>query len=233
MFLTVLLYTILPVVAAIAGGAAAAYWPPSDRFRSVVQHLAAGVVFAAAAAELLPDVIHANAPWATLVGAVAGVLAMIALEQSEERFGGAGGMTAVAGVDVFVDGFVLGLGFLQGAKEGLLLTIALTVELLFLGLSVAGAFGSDTARSRIVAVTTGIALALPVGAVAGLLLGGLPQHILSGFFAFGLVALLYLVTEELLVEAHEVPDRPWITAMFFVGFLLLLLLADIMESAPA
>ncbi|MGA1860293.1 transporter [Azospirillum sp. 11R-A] len=226
MYQTVLLSTIIPVAAAIGGGAATAYWPPSRRFRSIVQHLAAGVVFAAAAAELLPDVIHANAPWSTLLGATIGVLTMLALEQSEERFGGSVGMTVVAGVDVFVDGFVLGLGFLQGAKEGLLLTIALTVELLFLGLSVAGAFGSDAGKPRVVAVTTGIAMAMPVGAVVGLLLGGLPQTILSGFFAFGLVALLYLVTEELLTEAHEVPDTPMMPVAFFVGFLGLIYLEE-------
>ena len=49
----------------------------------------------------------------------------------------------------------------------------------------------------------------------------------AGVFAFGLMALLYLVTEELLVEAHEAPDKPWITAMFFAGFLLLILLEEI------
>lgn len=58
----------------------------------------------------------------------------------------------------------------------------------------------------------------------------LPGPVVTGFLVFGLVALLYLVTEELRVEAHEVPDRPWIAAVFFVGFLLLLLLADIMET---
>jgi ZIP family zinc transporter len=33
------------------------------------------------------------------------------------------------------------------------------------------------------------------------------------------VALLYLVTEELLVEAYEVPETPLSTAMFFIGSL--------------
>ena len=42
--------------------------------------------------------------------------------------------------------------------------------------------------------------------------------------AFGVAALLYLVTEELLVEAHETEDTPLATATFFAGFLALLLL---------
>lgn len=40
----------------------------------------------------------------------------------------------------------------------------------------------------------------------------------------GLAALLFLVTEELLVEAHEVKETPAITASFFLGFGLFLML---------
>lgn len=41
--------------------------------------------------------------------------------------------------------------------------------------------------------------------------------------SFGVTTLLYLVTEELLVKAHEVDETPLLTSMFFVGFLALLL----------
>jgi ZIP family zinc transporter len=41
-----------------------------------------------------------------------------------------------------------------------------------------------------------------------------------------LIALLYLVTEELLVEAHEQPDTPLVASMFFVGFLALLMIEE-------
>ena len=39
--------------------------------------------------------------------------------------------------------------------------------------------------------------------------------------AFGAAALLYLVTEELLVEAHETPDTNWHVIAFFAGFIIL------------
>lgn len=55
-----------------------------------------------------------------------------------------------------------------------------------------------------------------------------PPVVIAGFLSFGLIALLYLVTEELLVEAHAKPDSPLISAMFFVGFLGLLLLEELM-----
>ena len=61
---------------------------------------------------------------------------------------------------------------------------------------------------------------LPVAALSPVMI--------AGFLSFGLMALLYLVTEELLVEAHEKPDTPLISSMFFVGFLALLTLEEMM-----
>ena len=105
--------------------------------------------------------------------------------------------------------------------------IALTLEVVFLGLAlVTELTDANWGRFRIVAVTGALMLLLPVGAVLATPSATMPDVIVTGFLAFGLIALLYLVTEELLVEAHETPDRPWVTAMFFAGFLLLLLLEE-------
>lgn len=46
-------------------------------------------------------------------------------------------------------------------------------------------------------------------------------------------ALLYLVIEELLVEAQAAPEKPWITSLFFVGFLTILLLDEIAGRATS
>jgi len=56
------------------------------------------------------------------------------------------------------------------------------------------------------------------------LLAGVSAGFLEIILAFGLAALLYLVTEELLVEAHESRQTIWLTAAFFGGFLLFMLL---------
>jgi ZIP family zinc transporter len=208
---------------------ATAWRPPGPKLRSIVQHLAAGVVFAAAAGEILPEVMSAPQLWPALLGALLGVAAMALLQVAEERLEGSTGLVVTAGFDVFIDGFVLGLGFLQGAKQGLLLTVAVTLELLFLGLSVAASLGTagsgrGNPRARVLRVSALMALALPLGTAVGLLLGDLPPGLLAGFYAFGLIALLYLVTEELLSEAHETPDTPLMPAAFFLGFLGLLMM---------
>jgi ZIP family zinc transporter len=130
------------------------------------------------------------------------------------------------GIDVLIDGLLIGVGFAAGAKQGVLITVALTIELLFLGLSAAVALAQAGAtRARIVGVTAGLGFLLAFGAVVGTsLLGnlsGMPKEIV---LSFGAAALLYLVTEELLVEAHEEPETPLLTAMFFVGFVVLLVI---------
>jgi ZIP family zinc transporter len=219
------LYTLIPAAAAVVGAAIAVRARPGPTTVSAVQHLAAGVVFAAAAGEILPDVMHRASPVATAVGGAAGIAAMLLVGRLEKTAKGPAGLMAVIGIDILIDGLVLGLAFAAGAKAGLLLTVALTLEILFLGLTVANELG-ETVKSRaaIIAMTAALVVLLPVGALVAAPVALLPPAVVTAFLAFGLVALLYLVTEELLVEAHETEDRPWVTAMFFIGFLLLLLL---------
>lgn len=58
-------------------------------------------------------------------------------------------------------------------------------------------------------------------------LHGATGNLLEIVLSFGLAALLFLVTEELLIEAHEEIETPLLTLAFFVGFLLFLLLGMI------
>lgn len=222
--LTVLPYAAAPVLAAAVGASLVAWWPPGERTQGFVQHFAAGVVFAAAAAELLPDVMHRPSVTASLVGAALGVALMLGIREASRKLRGSFGLAAVIGVDVLVDGLVVGLGFAQGASQGILLTIALTIELLFLALTVSAELGgSGMRKARVAGTTIGLSLLLPAGTALGFgLLAGLTGTVVTGLYAFGLVALLYLVTEELLVGAHEKPDTPLATAVFFVGFFLMI-----------
>ncbi len=194
-----------------------------------MQHLAAGVVFAAAAAEILPQVMHEGSPVATFVGGALGVSLMLSLKAMEGRAEGPLAMLGAVGVDILIDGLVLGLAFVAGEKAGVLLTIALTLEVLFLGLTVTTELKETTrSKARIVGTSLGIAMLLPIGAALATPVANFPPVIIAGFLSFGLMALLYLVTEELLVEAHEKPDSPLISAMFFIGFLGLLLIEELL-----
>lgn len=222
-----MVYTLIPWVALVVGAIATVIRPPGPKVRSAIQHFAAGVVFAAAASEILPDVKHGGSVVAVAIGAGLGIVVMLVIKQIGRWAKGPLGMAAVTGIDILIDGLVLGIGFAAGARQGLLLTVALTIEVLFLGLTLTGQFIEKIAsRWKAASLTVLIGFALPLGAAAGGPVGSLSAPLLTGFYAFGLIALLYLVTEELLVEAHEQTDTPLISAMFFVGFMLLLLLEE-------
>lgn len=231
--LEVLLFAFGPALAVSAGGILAAYRPPSAAVRSGVQHFAAGVLFCALATELLPDVVHRRLPLVTIGGFALGVAVMLAMKRMTEGSGKRGGIRAKSprsllltlGVDIALDGLLISVGFVAGAKQGLLLTIALALEVLFLGIAGAVALGATGAsKAKIIATTSGFGGLLLAGAGAGtLLLAGTSGAMIDAVLSFGLAALLYLVTEELLVEAHEEPETPVLTAMFFLGFIVLLI----------
>ncbi|MFN8111342.1 MAG: transporter [Thermoleophilia bacterium] len=216
-----------PLVATVAGAVAATVRTPSAHLRGGVQHVAAGAVFAAVASELVFELVSARRVWPIVIGFGIGTLLMLVVRQVAERVEASGeGTAAVAGlitaigVDVFMDGLVLGIGFAAGSRGGLLLTFALTLEMVFLGLTVATALGGErVAAGRVVGTTAAVALLLPVGALLGSTAGHLSHNVVLGLIAFASAALLYLVTEELLVEAHNAPDGPVATGAFFLAFL--------------
>lgn len=234
----VFLYTLPALVAATAGGLVAAWRPPGERVTAAVQHLAAGIVFAATALELLPKE-RTEAALPVVIGFAAGIALMLAVRAVAERIEveDAGrrrptGLLVVTAIDLAIDGLVLGIAFAAGEKTGLLLAVALTLEVLFLALSVSTAMtraGSGRAAAALAAPA--LALLLSAAAVAGrAFFGNLPPFQFAVLLGVGIVALLYLVTEELLVAAHEVPETPWSAAAFFVGFLAFLVIEILVEA---
>jgi zinc transporter, ZIP family len=228
-------YVAIPVAAAAAAGVIAAIARPGARVTSALQHFAAGVVFAAAAIELVPKVLRQN-PGVAIAGFSAGIAVMFAmrayterLERRQEHTGAAmpAGLIGATAVDFLVDGGVLGAGFTAGGETGLLLTLALTIEYLFVGLSIAAALGPASRKRTLVLLPTALALLTILGAAGGIvLLTGASAAVLAGVLAFGAVAFMYLVTEELLVEAHEHGETASGSALFFVGFLLFMVLTE-------
>ena len=165
--------TLIPVFATILGGAIATFRTPSEKLRSLVQHFAAGVVLAVVAGELLSEMTREHRPVGVVIGFVLGVALMLGVKAVTERIEGrsgssgdskAGLLTAV-GIDVFLDGLLIGVGFAAGERVGTLLVIALTLELLFLGISVAASLAeAKFPRSRNILTVTGLAGVVVVGA---------------------------------------------------------------------
>jgi ZIP family zinc transporter len=161
-------------------------------------------------------------------------MTMLALRRTTRRLeenatdGSSIGMIVAIGLDLVIDGLVTGSGFALGERTGLLLIIALVLEYLFLGLAIASGLGEHASRRAIVLLPSGLAvLTIPAALLGFMVLGAQSPAVLGGFLAFGTVAMLYLVTEELLREAHEETDTEWATALFFVGFLIFLIISEL------
>ncbi|WP_223904305.1 ZIP family metal transporter [Rhodoferax lithotrophicus] len=224
-----LLIMAIPAFVALGGGVLAAFWTPNHQTRSLIQHFAAGVVLAALAVELLPEISREHAPGLVLVACFAlGSLFMYGLKlwtmKLEHRASLSGtatglstGLLLATFIDVATDGFIIGAGFAAGGETGTILALGLSVELLFLGLALAS---SATQGRRIVIISGALGLTVLVFSVLGsILLAGASHAVIGGTLAFSAAALLYLVTEELLMEAHEVEEKPVSTLVLFGGFL--------------
>jgi ZIP family zinc transporter len=190
------------------------------------------------AGELLPEMTREHRPLGVLIGFVLGVALMLGVKALTERIergtenAGEGaadsktGLLIAVAIDVFLDGLLIGVGFAAGERVGMLLVIALTLELLFLGVSVAASLTeAKVSRTRTLLTVAALSALVILGALlGGTLLAGLSGLALEIVLSFGAAALMYLVVEELLTEAHEVKETPLITASFFAGFVALYLL---------
>ena len=250
----VVLYSLAPAAAAVLGASIALLRRPSATVRSYIQHFAAGVIFAIVAGELLVDLRRIHAVGEIVSGFIAGVVAMLVLRSltrrlestavevplsptSHEAVVSAGqfvegndalpiGFLAAVAIDLVVDGLLVGAGFAAGAATGRLLALSLTIELLSLGVAVAVELSRSVASSwRVLLLVVGLAALLTLMALGGAtVFRNVSEDLLAVVLSFGVAALLFLVTEELLVEAHSVPETPVSTAMFFAGFLALFVL---------
>lgn len=237
---TALLYSLIPLLAALVGGVVAAVREPGPTLRSALQHFAAGVVVGVAALELLPDA--DKAPLTTLIPAfLLGVLVMLAVRALGRRLEGPEaegeeaavqaprwplGLLAATGIDLLVDGLLVGIGFAIDPAVGLVVTIALALEVLFVAVAISTTLAHrHVSRSGVILIPLALTVLLSVGAAIGaLFFAGLSRETLAPVLAFGAAALMYLVTEELLGEAHEEDERAVVSFMFFLGFAVFLVM---------
>lgn len=233
-----------PVAASVIGAGIAAVRLPGPRMISAIQHFAAGVVIAALAGEVLPDLRgEGNLTWA-VTGFACGTTLVLGLAAYGRKLDGADrnpgnsaivartlplGLLVTVAIDLLLDGLLVGLGARLGSTQALILTIALTLEILFLSLSlVAELTERGLGPMRASAVCTGLGLVTAVGAVsAAAFLAGVGTAALAFVLAFGAAALLYLAVEELIAEAHDQEETTFLSAMLFAGFLCIYVLGEL------
>lgn len=242
----IFLLALVPGIGMAASALVALWRRPSPTLTSVFQYFTAGVILAATVTELLPDLDIENYLWSVAIGFSMGVALMLVMREVLEvqepqgllpdppAVSQGSGLTRsgtpfafAVGMDLFVDGMLLGLALAVAGSQGTVFLVAVTLEVIFLGVSSAATLlARGVARIRAVLILWGLGALIPIAALLGATLVALVPHpVKIGFLAFGVAALLYLVVEELLLEAHHIRHRTsLVAATFFLGFLIILLL---------
>eukprot|EP00668_Euglena_longa_P048232 GGOE01065297.1.p1 GENE.GGOE01065297.1~~GGOE01065297.1.p1 ORF type:complete len:314 (+),score=66.66 GGOE01065297.1:71-1012(+) len=135
------------------------------------------------------------------------------------------GLIAAVALDSFVDGFFLGMSYTAATRAGVILAVATAIEMCFLGLTFSA---SMVHRMGMTVPTVLLVVAMPLililGSAVGSLLGEAASespHCYAAFLSFGVAALIFLVTQELLLEANERQadaSLPYINSCLFIGF---------------
>ncbi len=199
------------------------------KLRSALQHLAAGIIIASVATEIVPELLQNNHIAPTIIGLFVGIVLVYSVRYFDESFSKGNsegnttqwlGLSVAAGVDMLIDGFLLGVAFSVAVSSGIILLIAIGFEVLFLGFAFTATFQSrGLRRGTSISILFCLAVLLFLGSILGYwLLGTLESQMQTAAMAFGSVALLYLVTEELLVEAHESGETSLGSMLLFLGF---------------
>lgn len=139
-------------------------------------------------------------------------------------------------MDSFVDGFLMGISSSISLKAGIVLSFANCLEMSFLGMAYATRLVKCTGSSRMYRLFALYSppvimfLAAGLGGYFGAIVEDSPA-VFMGLVSFGAVALLFLVCNELLIEARNAQgedEKWWISAMVFVGIYVVLMMNHIL-----
>ena len=233
-YLQVLGLALLPAAGNFAGGVVAELVTPTRRQLSRALHVAAGIVVAIVAVELIPEATRGAAPpWAVVLGLALGGAFYMLLEWAIEaavgaRASGPWMVYAAVAIDLFSDGLIIGVSSV--VSFGLALVLALgqvTADFPEGFATVANLKDKQVPRSRRMLVSALFVVPCLVGATIGYwLLRDQAESLKLVALAFTAGILVIAAGEEMIGEAHEGREDTSYTAGFFIaGFALFTLVA--------
>jgi ZIP family zinc transporter len=203
---------------------------------------AAGVMTAIATLGLVHESLTLGGLPTTLLGVAIGALALFALdrflphEHQHLPFNCTSTITYHRGLMLFSamtlhnlpEGLAVGTGYAAQPGLGLLLALAIALHNIPEGAAVAGPFRAcGMPRRQYLAWATASGLVEPVAALIGASFVTLFRAFLPFSLAFAGGAMLYVVSDELIPESHSHGYEHQATFGFILGFLLLLVLSQV------
>jgi ZIP family zinc transporter len=225
----------------IAAGVASIFLRPGKTLCTVILHFAGGMVFAVVAVELYPFLRDQKGVLPEAIGFIGGIAILLALralthyavwkkQESSVTTPLPFNVLIETGENIVLDGFAISIAFAAAARAGVLLTIALAVEALSLGIGAASRFSKSSRATRIALLFflgSGYVFASGAGMIA---LPHLSDVAVAMALSFVSAALFFLAAEEILVEAREIRSTPSRAAAFFGGYVVLLLLDSVLSG---
>ena len=226
---------ILPAISMAIGGILASRFNPGKLLRGIVAHLVGGLVLGIAAADLMPAASRNDHPYALAIGFCLGFVLLLVINAllQDPKASSNGNQSQPMlllifpfVVDSLIDGLVVGISN-EAAQQKWVIPVAVGLEmgLATLGLGTLLGRGAGRWRSRLAGGV--MALTYLVGlTLSKYLTDDLHGPALTGMLAFGTAALIYLVVEEVMKEAHSrgENDSSIVNVAFFIGLLCVWLL---------
>ena len=204
---------------------------------------AAGVMTAVATFGLIPEALAQGSLVLTLLGIALGAGAMFALdrflphEHEQLPFECVNPTAYRRGLLLFIamtlhnapEGLAVGTSYAAQPRLGLLLALTIALHNIPEGIAVAGPFRACGMPPRqYLAWAVGSGLAEPAAALLGAIFVTLFRGALPISLAFAGGAMLYVVSDELIPESHSHGYEHQATAGFILGFLLLVILSQVL-----
>lgn len=229
---TIVLYTLIPMAITMIGGIIAIYKSFHPKLVNGIQYLTTGVILAAIAVDFIPKILDTETESPIVIGFILGTIAMLCFHQLahfiSEHYNRPHmplGLLSAGAIDLFMDGFLIGISFVAGKNSGLLIAVSLGLCAVFFILALATTLTKKnlSMRGKWIAILS-ISLLIPIGAwLGGVAINSLPMGFIDEALAFGIAALLFLSAEEVLGEAHRTEHNVWTIGSLFLGFLMILL----------
>lgn len=223
-----------PSIGIVAGSLLGSAIKPSIETLAVLRNLAAGLVLAAVSTELAPQVAEAHF-YRERISVIAGILIGLGLmitlrtifsQKNEEKMSIE--VVVSIAIDFFIDSLLIGIALssLTGGTSSMIMAIALGIEMFILSMTTTSQMhAANSSYLYIMTVTATFVMSTIVGLFSGMfaanMLKGTPMMYM--LMAFGVSALIWLVTEDLIVKSKYLDSR-LAASMLFLGFMTVLVI---------
>lgn len=219
---------LLPAAGNFGGGLLAELLPTSGRSLSRALHVAAGIIIAVVAVEVMPSALPAAPGWALTLAFVLGGCFYLAVDWAvdklQEKRGGAGTSSAwmiyfAVSMDLFSDGLLIGAGSAASPALGLALAAGQVLADFPEGFATIVNF-KDKGFARAKRVGLSASFAAPVLLAAGfayVALRGRSEALQMAAVVFTAGPLVVGSVEEMIREAHARAEDTRVSVLCFVG----------------